>query len=94
MMRESSYLLRAVFCRKARGVKGIPCLLAVAAEVVPDLGVIAGKVESKNALLSHENQSPGQTGSAFVNCLSQFANCKPGMQVRITETILYKFQGG
>jgi hypothetical protein len=47
-----------------------PVALQMTAKVVLDIVMISRKIEGENAFLSHEDQSPQQTGSAFVDSLS------------------------
>ena len=72
----------------------LPMPLAVAAKIVLNLTVVPGKIEGENTLLSLENQSPVQAGSAFIDSLSQFAYGNSRVRVRIPESIAHELQGG
>ena len=65
-----------------------------AAKIALDLVVVPGKIEGQNTLMRHEDQSPSQTGPAFVNSLPKFADGNSRVRVRIVESVLHESQSG
>ena len=63
-------------------------------KIVLNLVVVPGKIEGENTLLRHENQSPSQTGSAFVKPLPKFSDGNSRVRMRIAEAVLHEYQSG
>lgn len=65
-----------------------------ATKVLLNLVMVPGKIEGEKTLLRHEDQSPIQTGSAFVNASAKFADGNSRVSVWIPKAVLHQSQSG
>ena len=63
-------------------------------KIILNLAMIPGKIEGKSSFLRHEDQSPIQTGPAFVNLATKLADGNSRVRVRVPKSVLNESQGG